>query len=143
VLVLSSTPEDQLGIRTLRAGARGYLNKQSAAEELVNAVRKVLAGGRYLTPTISEKLAEELSRDSTRPPHELLSNRELQVFKLLVAGRRVKEIAAELSLSVKTISTFRSRILDKLRVRNEVELAHYAHEHGLFDTSRPGQDAPS
>jgi DNA-binding NarL/FixJ family response regulator len=143
VLVLSSTPEDQLGIRTLRAGARGYLNKQSAAEELVNAIRKVLAGGRYLTPALSEKLVEELDRDPTRPPHELLSNREFQVFKLLVAGRCVKEIAAELSLSVKTISTYRSRVLDKLRVRNEVELAHYAHEHGLFDASRPEDRAPS
>ena len=143
VLVLSSTPEDQMGIRTLRAGARGYLNKQSAAEELVNAIRKVLSGGRYLTPGLSEKLADELGRDPTRPPHELLSSREFQVFKLLVAGRCVKEIAAELSLSVKTVSTYRSRILDKLGVRNEVELVHYAHEHGLFDDSRPGGDAPS
>lgn len=143
VLVLSSTPEDQLGVRTLRAGAKGYLNKQSAPEELVNAVHKVLAGGRYLTSTLSEKLAEELARDPARPPHELLSNREFQVFKLLVAGRCVKEIAAELSLSVKTISTFRGRVLDKLRVHNEVELAHYAHAHGLFDASHPEQDSPS
>ena len=143
VLVLSSTPEDQLGIRTLRAGARGYLNKQSAAEELVNAIRKVLAGGRYLTPTLSEKLVQELDRDQSRPPHELLSSREFQVFKLLVAGRCVKEIAAELSLSVKTVSTYRSRVLDKLHVRNEVELTHYAHEHGLFDAAHRGPDAPS
>lgn len=138
VLVLTSTPEDQLAIPALRAGAKGYLDKQSAAEELVHALRKLLTGGRYVSTTLAERLAEDAAREPERPLHELLSRRESEVFRLLVAGRCVKEIAAALSLSVKTVSTFRGRVLAKLHLRNDVELAHYAHEYGLFPAVRQG-----
>src|SRR5688572_15077699 len=132
VLVLSSAPEEQLAVRVLKAGASGYLNKQTAPEELVEAVRKLSAGGRYIGPRLAERLAAELAR-SEKVPHEQLSDREFQVMQLLAAGQSLKEIADELSLSVKTISTFRGRILSKLKLDNNVELAHYAREHGLLD----------
>lgn len=131
VLVLTSTPEDQLGVRAMKAGAAGYLNKQTAPEQLVEAVQKLLAGGRFISAPLAEKLVTEIRRGSDRPRHETLSDRELQVFKLTAAGKSVKEIAVELSLSAKTISTFRSRVFEKLGVRNDVELAHYAQENGL------------
>ena len=145
VLVLSSTPEEQLAVRTLKAGARGYLNKQSAAEELVNAVKKITTGGRYISTTLAERLADELDRDTERQPHERLSDREYQVFRMLAAGKTATEIAAELALSVKTISTFRRRVLEKLDVSNNVELSHYAHKHGLMNSlppDRTGNRAP-
>lgn len=132
VLVLSSSPEDQLAVRTLKAGASGYLNKRSAAEELVSAVRKVMTGGKYVSSALAEKLVTELRRDDERPPHELLSQREFQVFRMLLAGQSVKAIAGETSLSVKTISTFRARIMGKLGLRNNVELVHYAQQHDLL-----------
>ncbi len=137
VLVLSSTPEDQLAVRVLKAGARGYLNKQIAPEELVHAVRKVMAGGRYVSPALAEKLAADLSRSADQPPHELLSDRELEVFARMAAGKSVKEIATELALSPKTISTFRSRVFEKLGVRSDVELAYYAVQHGLLAAPLP------
>jgi len=135
VLVLSSAPEEQLAVRVLKAGASGYLNKQTAPEELVEAVRKLSAGGRYIGPRLAERLAAELAR-SEKVPHEQLSDREFQVMQLLAAGQSLKEIADELSLSVKTISTFRGRILSKLKLDNNVALAHYASEHGLLDRPR-------
>jgi DNA-binding NarL/FixJ family response regulator len=138
VLVLSSTPEDQLAVRVLKAGASGYLNKQIAAEELVNAVRKVMSGGLYVSPGLAEKLAEEIGREQDRPPHELLSDREFQIFKMMTAGKSVTEIAAELSRSVKTISTFRGRVFDKLRLHNNMELYQYAHRHGLLESDPSG-----
>lgn len=131
VLVLSSTPEDQLGMRVLKAGAAGYLNKQTALEELVQAVRKVLAGGKYVSTKLAEKLVAEVGR-SEKAPHEQLSDREFQVMQMIAAGQSLKEIAAELSLSAKTISTFRGRVIEKLNVQNNVELAHYARTHGLI-----------
>ena len=131
VLVLSSTPEDQLGVRAMKAGAAGYLNKQTAPEQLVEAVQKILAGGQFISDSLAENLVAELRRGTDRPRHELLSARELQVCKLTAAGRSVKEIAGELSLSAKTISTFRCRVFEKLAVKNDVELAHYARQHGL------------
>jgi DNA-binding NarL/FixJ family response regulator len=131
VLVLSSTPEDQLAVRVLRAGANGYLNKQIAPEELVNAVRKVMSGGRNVSAALAEQLAAEVSLGADCPRHELLSDREFQVFEMTIAGKSVKRIAAELSLSVKTISTFRSRVFEKLGASNDVELVHYALNHGL------------
>lgn len=134
VLVLSSTPEDQLGLRAIRAGAAGYLNKQTAPELLVEAVQTLRAGGQFISPALAARLATEIRRRPERTGHEALSDRELEVFKLTAAGRAVKEIAAELNLSVKTISTFRSRVFEKLGVRNDVELMHYAREHGLLDT---------
>jgi two-component system invasion response regulator UvrY len=131
VLVLSSTPEDQLGVRAIKAGASGYLNKRTAPEQLVEAVQKVLAGGQFISAALGEKLVAELRRGTDRPRHESLSDRELQVCKLTAAGRSVKEIAAELALSAKTISTFHSRAFQKLAVKNDVELADYARRHGL------------
>ena len=130
VLVLSSAPEEQLAIRVLKAGANGYLNKQAAPEHLALAVQKVLAGGKYVSPALAEALATELSQDA-RPPHEKLSDREFEVLQLLLAGRSLKEIAAELSLSPNTVSTFHTRIWEKLGVRSDLELFRYAQEHGM------------
>jgi len=142
VLVLSSAPEEQLAVRVLRAGASGYLNKQAAPEHLVQAVRKVLGGGRYVSAALAERLASEASR-SAQLPHEKLSDREFQVMRLLVAGKSLKEVAAELSLSVKTISTFHTRIWEKLGVKNDVELVHYALEQRLTDSDPTSASAPS
>jgi two-component system invasion response regulator UvrY len=139
VLVLSSAPEEQLAVRVLRGGASGYLNKQAAPEHLVQAVRKLIQGGRYVSATLAERLAVEAGR-AARMPHEKLSDREFQVMRLLVAGKSLKEVASELSLSVKTISTFHTRIWEKLGVKNDVELVHYALEHHLTEpnpTPRP------
>jgi two-component system, NarL family, invasion response regulator UvrY len=130
VLVLSSAPEEQLGLRVLKAGASGYLNKQTAPQELVRAVRKILAGGKYITEELAEKLVVGVGR-AGRLAHEGLSDREFQVMQLVLAGRSLKEIAGELSLSVKTIRTFHTRLLGKLALKNDVELVHYALEHGL------------
>jgi two-component system invasion response regulator UvrY len=132
VLVLSSTPEDQLGLRALKSGASGYLDKRTAAEQLVEAVQKILVGGQFISASLAQKLVADLRRGSDRPRDEALSDRELQVFKLIVSGKSVKEIAAELSLSPKTISTFHVRVFEKLGARNDVELVRYAQEHGFF-----------
>jgi two-component system, NarL family, invasion response regulator UvrY len=129
--VLSSAPEEQLATRVLKAGAGGYLNKQAAAENLVEAVQKLLAGGRYVSAALAERLAAEISRPS-QPAAEALSDREFEVLQLLVAGRSLKEIADELNLSPKTISTFHTRIWEKLGVRNDVEMVRYAFEHNLI-----------
>ena len=130
VLVVSSAPEEQMAVRVLKAGASGYLNKAMAAEELVRAIGRLLAGGRYVGPALAERLAAEIS-SSVRSPTGRLSDREFAVLHLLLAGRSIKEIAAELSLSGKTLSTYHTRIWEKLGVRNDVELVHYAVEHGL------------
>lgn len=133
VLVLSSTPEDQLGLRALRAGAAGYLNKQTAPEQLVVAVRQVLAGERYVSKALAQKLLTELGRPAAEGPrHNGLSARELQVFLLCASGKSVKAIADELALSAKTISTFRARIFEKMALRTDVDLANYARENGLL-----------
>lgn len=134
VLVLSSTPEDQLAMRTLKAGASGYLNKQVAAEELVNAVRKLLSGGRYISQSLAEKLAADITDGRDRALHELLSEREFQVFNMMISGKSLKDIADELSLSIKTISTFRSRIFKKLKIHTDMELYQYAHSQGLINS---------
>lgn len=132
VLVVSMYPEEQYATRVLRAGAAGYLTKESAPSQLVKAIRKVIRGGKYVSPTLAEKLAIDLGANSTNP-HESLSNREYQVLCLLASAKTVSEIADELSLSVKTISTYRTRILEKMGLRNNVELARYALKHGLVD----------
>ncbi|MEO5961137.1 MAG: response regulator transcription factor [Opitutaceae bacterium] len=132
ILVLSSTPEDQIGLRAIRGGAAGYLNKQTAPEELVDAVRAILTGGQFISAALAQKIVADLRRDTERPRHDALSDRELQVFKLTIAGKSLKEIAAELVLSAKTISTFRARIFQKLAVKNDVELTRYAQEHGFL-----------
>ena len=130
VLVLSAHPEEQYAIRVLKAGAGGYLTKESATQELCRAVRKVLSGGKYVTPTLAEHLAAEV-QSSGKPPHETLSNREYQVMLLIAAGKVPKEIGDELSLSVKTVGTYRTRILEKLKLKNNAELMRYVLERGL------------
>jgi len=131
VLVLSVHPENQFAVRVLKLGAAGYMTKESAAEELVGAVKKVLAGGRYVSASLAETLATNLSSGPVKPPQELLSNREFQVLRLIASGKIVSEIARGLNLSVKTISTYRSRILEKMGLRNNAELMHYAMQHQL------------
>ncbi|MEW6001110.1 MAG: response regulator transcription factor [Nitrospirota bacterium] len=133
VLILSMHPEEQYAVRVLKSGAAGYLTKESAPEELVKAIRKVVRGGKYVSPNLAMKLASELKIDVERPPHESLSDREYQVMCMIASGKTVKEIAEELSLSVKTISTYRARILEKMKLKNNAELTHYAIQHKLVD----------
>lgn len=125
VLALSIHPEEQYGKRMLKAGAAGYLTKESAPDELVNAIRKVYSGGRYVSPQLAEKLAADLSSRSDGPPHEELSDREYQVMIMIGNGKMITEIAGALNLSVKTVSTYRTRILEKMRMKSNAELTHY------------------
>jgi DNA-binding NarL/FixJ family response regulator len=131
VLVLSMHPEDQYAVRVLREGADGYLSKESAAEELINALRKIHGGGKYVSSTLAERLALTVERGFEGPPHERLSTREFQVMLLLAEGKTVTQIADELHLSVKTISTYRARVLEKMGMKNNAELMHYAIEEGI------------
>lgn len=131
VLMLSMHPEDQYALRSLKAGASGFINKESATVELLAAVRKVLAGGKYITSSVAEKLAEAVSEKKALPGHEQLSDREMQVLQQIATGKTVSEIADELSLSVNTISTYRTRLLEKLRLTNNAELTRYAIENNL------------
>ncbi len=133
VLVLSMHPEERYAVRVLRAGASGYLTKESAPEELVNAVRKVASGGRYVSPSLAERLAVEVGASSQRPAHDLLSNREYEIMCKLASGRTVSEIATELHLGVNTVSTYRARVLQKLDLSNNAELMRYALHHQLVD----------
>jgi DNA-binding NarL/FixJ family response regulator len=133
VLVLSMHPEDQYAIRVLRAGAAGYLSKVNVPEEIVRAVTKVLAGGRYVSAALAERLAVELSTGSSNPSHEALSDREFQLLRRIAAGRTVKEIAGEWNLSVQTVSTYRARVLTKLHLHTTAELIRYALDHRLTD----------
>jgi two-component system invasion response regulator UvrY len=126
VLVLSMHPEDQFAVRVLKTGAAGYMTKESAPEELVGAIKKVLMGGRYVSASLAEKMAAYLDVDVQQPPHERLSDREFQVLRMIASGRTVTQIAQELSLSVKTISTYRTRILEKMAMTTNAELTHYA-----------------
>jgi two-component system, NarL family, invasion response regulator UvrY len=131
VLVLSMHPEAEFAVQALRAGAAGYLTKQSAAEELLAAVQKALEGGRYITASLAEKLAADVAGDNRQLPHEELSPREFETLRRLAAGHSVKEISSSLGLSSKTVSTYRARVLEKLKLRTTVDLARYAMEHGL------------
>ena len=133
VLVLSMHSEDQYAVRVLKAGASGYLTKDSAPDELVKAIRKVVSGGTYVSSFLAEKLAFEIGTDSSRLPHETLSDREFQVLRLIAAGESVTEIAAELYLSVKTVSTYRARLLQKMNLTTNAELIHYAMHNHLID----------
>jgi two-component system invasion response regulator UvrY len=133
VLVLSIHPEDQYAMRVLKSGASGYLTKESAPEELVKAIRKVATGGKYVTPGMAEKLLFDLGSDPEKPLHENLSDREYQVMCLITSGKTVKEIAKEMSLSIKTISTYRTRILEKMRMKTNAELIHYGIRNRLVD----------
>ncbi len=133
VLVLSMHPEDQLGKRMLKAGASGYMNKESAPEELVKAIRKVLAGGVYVSPALAERLALDLQENSGRPLHETLSDREFEVLRMIALGKTVTQIAEELHLSVPTVSTYRARLLEKMNMTTTAELMRYALRNHLVD----------
>ena len=132
-LILSIYPEDQYAVRALKAGASGYLNKASAPEKLVEAVRHIANGRKYISAEVSEALANAVSGDAPEIPHEQLSDREFQVMKLIAAGKKLSDIASELSLSPKTVSVYRARILEKMKLSGNVELARYAMKHGLMD----------
>jgi two-component system, NarL family, invasion response regulator UvrY len=131
-LILSIHPEDQYAIRVLKAGASGYLSKDMAPDELVNAVQKVLLGKKYITSSIAEKLASVFDNDNNKPLHEHLSDREFGVLKMLAAGKSVSEIAESLFLSVTTVSTYRARIITKMNLKNNAELTLYAIENKLI-----------
>jgi two-component system invasion response regulator UvrY len=133
VLVLSMHSEDQYAMRVLKAGASGYLTKDCAPDELVKAIRKVASGGRYVSSLLAEKLAFEIGTDSSRLTHETLSDREFQVLRGIAAGKSVTEIAAELYLSPKTVSTYRARLLQKMNLGTTAELIHYAMQNHLID----------
>lgn len=132
VLILSMHPEEQYAIRALKAGASGYCSKDLAHEELVNAVRRVLTGKKYITPSLAETLATQLDEDSQPEPYKRLSDREFDVFKLLAAGKSVSEIAEALSLSTTTISTYRARVLTKMSLKTNADLTRYALEKKLI-----------
>ena len=133
ILILSMHPEEQYAVRVLKAGAAGYLTKESAPDELITAIQRVSTGRKYVSSSLAEKLAFDLERDTELPYHETLSDREYQVLCMIASGKRVQEIAEELCLSVKTVSTYRSRILEKMKMRNNAELMRYAIKHGLVD----------
>lgn len=133
VLVLSAYPEDQLARRMLKAGAAGYLNKDSAPNELVRALRKILGGGKFVSAAVAELLASNLDDHCEKPLHEQLSDREYQVMCLIAVGKSLKEIADDLCVGVSTINTYRARILEKMQLRNNTELTHYALENRLVN----------
>jgi len=133
VLVLSVSPEEDYAVRCLKLGAAGYVSKRSASDELIIAIKKALSGGKYVTTSIAEKLAATVGGAASREPHEGLSNRELQVLRMIAAGKTIKEIASELSLSEKTVATYRSRVSEKMSLATNVELTRYAIQHHLSD----------
>jgi DNA-binding NarL/FixJ family response regulator len=133
VIILTVHPESQYALRILKAGASGYLTKESASDELVKALRRVHAGGKYITPSLAEKIAFALDADKGALPHETLSDREYQVLCLIGSGKTVSQIADTLALSVKTVSTYRTRILEKMHMENNAELIHYAVQNGLVE----------
>src|SRR5262245_53051235 len=133
VLILSMHPEDQFAVRLLKIGAVGYLTKESAGEELVGAIRKVTSGGRYVSPRLAERMAAYLDINVKQAPHERLSDREFLILRLIASGKTVGQIAKELSLSVSTVSTYRSRILSKMNLKNNAQLTSYAVQNRLVD----------
>jgi len=133
VLILSLHPEDQYAVRALRAGAAGYMTKEVAPEELVKTIKKIREGGKYVSPTLAEKIAFDLEKETGNLLHETLSDREYQVMMLIASGKKLSEIAEELSLSVKTIGTYRTRILEKMKMKTNAELTFYAIRHQLIE----------
>jgi len=133
VIVLSVYSEEQYAIRSLRDGASAYLTKANATDELVNAIQAVAAGKRYITPSVAERLATYVEQEGARPPHEALSGREMQVFLFIGSGKSPAEIARELSLSIKTVSTYRARVLEKMRLGSNAEIMKYAIHHNLVE----------
>ena len=139
ILVLSMHAEHQYAVRAIKAGASGYLTKDSASRELVSAIRKVAGGGAYISPEVAEALALGAMPQAEGPPHATLSDREYQVFRMLAAGKSVSDIAAELNLSAKTVSTHKARLMEKMALDNQAELVRYAIKHRLVDdSSEPG-----
>lgn len=135
ILILSMHPEEEIALRALKSGADGYLNKESVPGELIRAIKKVLSGGKYISSALAEAIIFSNTSDANREPHEELSEREFQVLCLIASGLSLTEIADKFSLSVKTISTYRSRILEKMDLKSNVELTHYAIKHKLVLTS--------
>ncbi len=133
VLVLSMYPEEQYAVRVLKAGASGYLTKESAPNELIKAIKQIAQGRKYISGSLAEKLAGELEIDSKKPLHETLSDREYEVMIMIATGKKVKEIADNLSLSEKTVSTYRTRVLEKMGMKSNAELTHYAIRNKLVD----------
>jgi two-component system invasion response regulator UvrY len=133
VLLYSMHPESEYGVRALKAGASGYVSKSATPEELVAAIRAVSEGKKHINAALAQALAERVSDDSDRPPHELLSDREFQTLRLIASGKRLSEIADALALSPKTVSVYRARVLEKMRMANNAELTHYALKNGLVD----------
>jgi len=133
VLILSMYPEEQFAVRVIRAGASGYLSKASAGDELLNALNKVYRGEKYISKEVADILADAIDDHGDQPSHTLLSDREFEVFRMIGAGKQVGEIAAELSLSVKTVSTYRPHILEKMKFKNNAEIMQYAITHKLID----------
>ena len=132
ILVMTMMPEDQFAKRTLKIGASGYLTKESAPEELITAIRKIASGRKYISETLAEKLAQDLDETAEKPLQDLLSDREFQVMKMMAAGKSQTDIAAELSISVSTINTYRSRILEKLNLKSNAELIRFAYQNNLI-----------
>ncbi len=133
VLILSTYPEDQYAVRVLKQGACGYLTKESAPEQLIIAIRKVAGGGKYISATVAERLLDEIAAGTRHAPHELLSDKEFEVFKLIATGKSLTDIAEGMHVSIKTISTHRARILEKTGFKANADLTRYALEHGLID----------
>jgi DNA-binding NarL/FixJ family response regulator len=142
VLVLSMYGEEQFAVRAIRAGASGYLNKESASDQLVSAIRKIAAGGVYVSAAVAEALLRNVRDGNTarKLPHEQLSDRELQVLQLIAGGSSVNDIAARLNLSPKTVSTHKARVLEKMNMSNQAELIRYAMAHGLADVPPPANE---
>ncbi len=133
VIVLSMHAEDQYAVRTIRAGASGYITKETASENLIAAIKKAVAGGRYISPALAESLADSIALGGNEAPHDALTDREFQVMCMIASGRSVSEIGSELFLSVKTISTYRHRILSKMNMKNNSEITHYVIKNNLLD----------
>ena len=133
VLVLSMHPEEQYGVRALKAGAAGYMTKENAPENLINAIRRILSGGKHISPALADILASDLQKESPDPRHKSLSDREYQVMIMIASGKSLREIAKELCLSVKTISTYRARILEKMGMKNNSQLVYYAIQNRLLE----------
>jgi DNA-binding NarL/FixJ family response regulator len=133
VLILSMYPEEDFAVRALKAGASGYISKRLASEELVNAVKKVFSGGRYITQAVADQLAAAMAREDQHDPHQMLSNREFQILQMIASGKSLKEIASELGISVKTVGTYHGRLLSKMKMSTDIELTRYALRNKLVE----------
>ena len=133
VLILSMHPEEQYAVRVIRAGASGYITKESAPDELITAIKRISQGRKYITSSLAERLAFEVEADSEKPLHDILSDREYQVLRMIAEGKTVKYIAKDLSLSIKTVSTYRTRIMEKMKMKTNAELMHYVIKHQLLN----------